>query len=38
MVKTITSSEDLRIYDNNKHLKIYAGLGAGKTHLLIEAS
>lgn len=36
MVKTITSSEDLRIYDNNKHLKIYAGPGAGKTHLLIE--
>lgn len=36
MVKTITSSEDLRIYDNNRHLKIYAGPGAGKTHLLIE--
>lgn len=36
MVKTITSSEDLRIYDNDKHLKIYAGPGAGKTHLLIE--
>lgn len=36
MVKTITSSEDLKIYDNNKHLKIYAGPGAGKTHLLIE--
>ena len=36
MAKIITSSEDLRIYDNDKHLKIYAGPGAGKTHLLIE--
>ncbi|GAA0405194.1 ATP-dependent helicase [Paenibacillus motobuensis] len=36
MAKKINSSDDLRIYDNNKHLKIYAGPGAGKTHLLIE--
>lgn len=36
MVKTISSSDDLRIYDDNKHYKIYAGPGAGKTHLLRE--
>lgn len=36
MAQEINSSDDLRIYDNNRHLKIYAGPGAGKTHLLIE--
>lgn len=32
----ITSSDDLRIDLLNKHFKVYAGPGAGKTHLLIE--
>ncbi|WFA86040.1 ATP-dependent helicase [Paenibacillus amylolyticus] len=36
MAQEISSSEDLKIYNNNRHLKIYAGPGAGKTHLLVE--
>lgn len=36
MAREINSSDDLKIYNNNRHLKIYAGPGAGKTHLLIE--
>lgn len=36
MAQEIMSSDNLFIYNNNKHLKIYAGPGAGKTHLLIE--
>lgn len=36
MVEVIHSSDNLHIYNDDKHLKIYAGPGAGKTHLLIE--
>ncbi|MGN7454174.1 UvrD-helicase domain-containing protein [Paenibacillus pasadenensis] len=36
MAQEISSSDDLRIYENSRHLKIFAGPGAGKTHLLIE--
>lgn len=36
MVEIVKSSDDLLIYNNDKNLRIYAGPGAGKTHLLIE--
>lgn len=36
MAEKITSADDLKIYDDNKNLRIFAGPGAGKTHLLIE--
>jgi DNA helicase II / ATP-dependent DNA helicase PcrA len=36
MAQEINSSDDLLIYNNNKHLRIFAGPGAGKTHLLVE--
>lgn len=36
MAQEINSTDNLYIYNNNRHLKIYAGPGAGKTHLLIE--
>jgi len=36
MATSITSDDDLRIYENETPFKIYAGPGAGKTHLLIE--
>ena len=36
MVKTVKSDQDLKIYENDKFIKIFAGPGAGKTHLLIE--
>lgn len=36
MAHQISSSEDLHIYNNDKHLRIFAGPGAGKTHLLVE--
>ena len=36
MLKTIRSDDDIKIYENEKHFKVYAGPGAGKTHLIIE--
>ena len=36
MVKKINSDEDLKIYENEKHFKVFAGPGAGKTYLIIE--
>ena len=36
MVEKIDSSLDLKIYDDNENLKIYAGPGAGKTYLVVK--
>ena len=36
MVEVINSNDDLKIYDKEKHFKVFAGPGAGKTHLIIE--
>lgn len=36
MVEIINSSDDLKIYEKEKHFKVFAGPGAGKTHLIIE--
>ena len=36
MVEIINSNQDLKIYENEKHFKVFAGPGAGKTHLIIE--
>ena len=36
MVEVINSNDDLKIYENEKHFKVFAGPGAGKTHLIIE--
>lgn len=35
-VLTIDSASDLQIYKNEKPFRVFAGPGAGKTHLLIE--
>ena len=35
-IRKIESDEDLKIYNETNHLRIFAGPGAGKTHLLIE--
>lgn len=32
----ITSQDDLKIYEDNNNFRIFAGPGAGKTHLVIE--
>lgn len=36
MAEIINSNQDLKIYENEKHFKVFAGPGAGKTHLIIE--
>lgn len=36
MATTIASDQDLEIYKDENHFRIFAGPGAGKTHLLIE--
>ena len=36
MFEVINSNDDLKIYENEKHFKVFAGPGAGKTHLIIE--
>ena len=36
MAEKITSADDLKIYEDDKNIRIFAGPGAGKTHLLIE--
>lgn len=36
MATTITSDTDLMIYKDDKHFRVFAGPGAGKTHLLVE--
>lgn len=36
MATTIASDQDLAIYKDRNHFRIFAGPGAGKTHLLIE--
>ena len=36
MVTKIESNQDLMIYKDQQHYRIFAGPGAGKTHLLIE--
>lgn len=36
MAKRIESDHDLMIYKNEAHYRIFAGPGAGKTHLLIQ--
>lgn len=36
MAEKITSADDLEIYNDDKNIRIFAGPGAGKTHLLIE--
>lgn len=36
MDNRINSNEDLKIYEQEKNFKIFAGPGAGKTHLIIE--
>jgi len=36
MAEKITSADDLKIYNDDKNIRIFAGPGAGKTHLLIE--
>ncbi len=36
MLTVIKSDDDMKIYDNEKHFKVFAGPGAGKTHLIIE--
>jgi superfamily I DNA/RNA helicase len=35
-ITAITSGDDLKIYENEKSFRVFAGPGAGKTHLLIE--
>ena len=35
-VSKIDSAQDLNIYSKDEHFKVYAGPGAGKTHLLVE--
>ena len=32
----ITSQDDLKIYNDDNNFRIFAGPGAGKTHLVIE--
>lgn len=36
MAEKITSADDLKIYADDKNIRIFAGPGAGKTYLLIE--
>lgn len=36
MAEIINSNQDLKIYEIEKHFKVFAGPGAGKTHLIIE--
>lgn len=36
MAISINSADDLKIYENENHFKVFAGPGAGKTHLLVE--
>lgn len=36
MAKRINSNDDIKIYYNEKHFKVYAGPGAGKTYMIIE--
>jgi superfamily I DNA/RNA helicase len=36
MAEIINSNQDLKIYEHEKHFKVFAGPGAGKTHLIIE--
>lgn len=36
MVVPIKSSDDLKIYEDNCHYKVFAGPGAGKTYLIVE--
>ncbi|MGD9566863.1 MAG: UvrD-helicase domain-containing protein [Sedimentibacter sp.] len=35
-IKKIQSDEDLKIYNDSNHFRVFAGPGAGKTHLIIE--
>lgn len=36
MVEVIDSNNDLKIYEKEKHFKVFAGPGSGKTYLIIE--
>lgn len=35
-LKVVMSDDDLKIYNDESHIRIFAGPGAGKTHLLVE--